>query len=91
MSSVIEVPTKFGALVAEPSSDPDFPEIVVSLRDGEGHDIQVAFVGQIDSCELADKVEDVLRTSNWATLAEAASPLFDITKEDLDKPDVFWC
>ena len=94
MSSIIEVPTKFGTLVAEPSSDPDFPEIVISLRDEEGRYLQLAVIGQMDSCERVDngwKFEDVLRIALWDTLEEDLAHSFVITKEDLDKPDAFWC
>jgi len=94
MSGIIEVPTKFGTLVAEPSSDPDYPEIVVYLRDSEGRDLQLAVIGQADYCELAEneiKFKDALRIACWDMLDEDASNSFYITKEDLDKPDAFWC
>lgn len=94
MSKKIEVSTQFGTLIAEPSNDPDFPEIVVYLRDGEGRDIQLAVVGQTDLCKEVDntwKYEEVLRIASWDTLEEDLSHCFVITKEDLDKPDAFWC
>lgn len=94
MSSVIEVQTKFGTLVAEPSNDPDYPEIIISLRDSEGRYLQLAVVGQMDFCERVDnewKYEDALRIALWDTLEEDLAHSFVITKDDLDKPDAFWC
>ena len=83
----IIVKTTFGNLVACKGGDVEFPEILVFLRNGEGHELML--------CAITDQsvagIEDTLRIAVYGNpKVEDYTERMVLTRDDMAEDTAFW-
>jgi len=83
----ISVATSIGTLVAQVGGDDEYPEILVSLRNGQGHELMLCAVSDLS----VSGDEDVLRVAVYGDARlEDYTDRFVFRREDVNATDALW-